>query len=148
MTKPRCKWMNWLLSLCAVACASKALASTASFNCTAYVYDGVPFLTTYLKINADGRIDNSADVEHFGQRKRVPVYTAATNAGERFHLLIGDQGDQLRLIIYDAPQSATSWTGKLINDQSPAMKEMPATCTTPSADNNQDDLEATHATRS
>lgn len=119
------------LTLICLAASAQAFAARKEFNCTAYVYDGVPFLTAYLTINDDGRIDTSGEVEHFGQRKYVPVYNEAANQGERFNILLGDAGDQLRLVIFDAPQGATSWLGKLINDQSPAMKEMPATCNPP-----------------
>jgi hypothetical protein len=108
-----------------------AFSDAANLSCTAYIYDDLPFITAHLKINPDGKIDSSGEVEHFGQKKYVPVYNQTVSPGERYNVLLGDPGDQLRLVVFDAPAGATSWNGKLINDESPAMKEMRADCIPP-----------------
>ncbi|MEY4630544.1 MAG: hypothetical protein RIQ81_664 [Pseudomonadota bacterium] len=113
-----------------VFCASPLAAAELpeNLNCTAYIYGDVPFMTFFLKAQADGTIASPTQVEHYGQRQFVPVAHLQTQTDEMLHLLIGNDGDQLRLIVYNADATATGWRGVLINDNSPAMKEMQAKC--------------------
>lgn len=104
-------------------------------NCTAFIYNDFPFLTAFLEFHPDGSIESPTQIEQFGQRQFLPVAPLQTGDDEMLHLLIGNEGDQLRLIVYQAsatdPTGDESWRGVLINDQSPTMKEMPAKCVDP-----------------
>jgi hypothetical protein len=115
-----------------LASLSSSLGAGATLECTHYVYSGVPFVTIKMTMDEDGHIQRLADLTHYGNTQQIAVVENPTRDDELYHLTVDADrpGQELYLEIYkqgDAAFSA-SYNAKLINPQSPAMKEMLGNC--------------------
>lgn len=106
-------------------------ASPSNITCEAFAYQGVVFATVRFNLKDDGHVERLGEVEHYGQRHQIALEELQTASGEYLHLLVDadSPGNELRLIVYSADAGQNKYRGLLINDHTPAMREMKAACT-------------------
>lgn len=108
-----------------------ALAQT-KLNCTHYVYQQMPFITISMNVKPDGRIERLAEITHYGNTRQTAVEENPTKDGELYNLTIeaDHPNSELFLEIYQPNTSEinATYAAKLINPESPAMKEMLGNC--------------------
>ncbi len=108
------------------------LQAAPTLECTHYIYSGMPFVTIKMTVDHDGHIQRLADLSHYGNTQQIAVVENPTRDDELYHLTVDADrpGQELYLEIYKQADAAfsASYNAKLINPQSPAMKEMLGNC--------------------
>ena len=109
--------------------ANGALASD-KIVCDYYVIQDVPFATVELTVMADGRIDPTAKITHYGITKSSGVIQHETGADELYNLQVeaDSPGNELGLVIFREQTSTGANRSVLINPNSPMGKEMRGQC--------------------
>lgn len=106
--------------------------SAQKISCTHYVYSGVPFVTIVMNVNANGHIERLAEWTHYGSTQQTAVEENEARTDQLYNLTIDADrpGNELFLEIYKSSTNLveSSFKAKLINPQSPAMKEMAGQC--------------------
>lgn len=111
---------------------STTVYASRTMECTHYVYSEVPFVTISMKVKADGGIERLAEVTHYGNTQQVAVEENDPGEGELYNLTVdADRPGQelfLKVFLSNEVKDRASYAAKLINPQSPAMKEMAGQC--------------------
>ena len=111
---------------------SRPVFAQETITCTHYVYQTVPFITITMNVKPDGHIDRLSDLNHYGNTRQTAVEENPPNEGELYNLTIeaDHPNSELFLEIYrqNTQQLNATFDAKLINPQSPAMREMLGQC--------------------
>jgi hypothetical protein len=114
--------------------ASTTSLASQNLVCTHYIYQDIPFVTISMSVDASGRIDRLAEINHYGTSRQTAVEENQTNQRQLYNLTIeaDNPGNELFLEIYRTEDfgALASYTAKLINPSAPSVKEMPGTCQT------------------
>ena len=101
-------------------------------SCTHYVYPGMPFITVTMTLTADGHVERLGDVTHYGSTRQTAIEENPASGDQLYNLTIEADSPEgeLFLEIYKPSDTLLNETfkAKLINPQSPAMKEMAGEC--------------------
>lgn len=85
-----------------------------------------------MNVKPDGHIERLAEITHYGNTRQTAVEENPTKEGELYNLTIeaDHPNSELFLEIYQSNTSEVNATygAKLINPESPAMREMPGNC--------------------
>ena len=124
--------MRFLTGLLLSSLTANSAYAEAKLSCTHYVYSDIPFVTITMKLTADGHIERLADITHYGSTQQIAIEENVTGPDQLYNLTVDadNPNGELFLEIYKPSdnQSQASFKAKLINPQSPAMKEMPGQC--------------------
>jgi hypothetical protein len=101
--------------------------------CTHYLYPEVPFITITMNIQEDGHIDSDAIVYNYGTTRHTNIQEGTPTGNQLYNLTVGagSPNGELFLEIYKPSierHAVSSYSAKLINPNSPGMKEMAGHC--------------------
>jgi|GEM_PF-1357316 len=103
--------------------------SDVSLSCD-FAYMGAPFATVAISVTENGAVRREGTVTMYGRSQTTAIEQQEALAGEKFHVLVDADrpGQELTMIVFDDDAVATPLRAKLINPQSPMVKEMDGTC--------------------
>ena len=113
---------------------SEAALANQKLICKHFIYQDIPFITISMTIDASGRIDRLAEIDHYGTSRQTAVEENQTEPKQLYNLTIeaDNPGNELFLEIYRTEDFETplSYKAKLINPSAPSAKEMAGICHT------------------